>query len=230
MHLITIVEDESSLMDLIGLNLELEGYSTLRFSSGGSALRSIDKIIESELVILDVMLPEISGLDLCREIRKQSDIPILFLSAKGSTADRIAGLKLGANDYLPKPFDLEELLLKVGILIHKGVSPTTPDQLRVGSKEIDFTAFHVTDIDSGMVTELSKKEIELLRLFNEFEGRVVTRDEILDRLWGKDQFPTTRTIDNYILSFRKLFEKDPKNPVYFHSIRSVGYKFTNDQD
>jgi two-component system alkaline phosphatase synthesis response regulator PhoP len=230
MHLITIVEDESSLMDLIGLNLELEGYSTLRFSSGGSALRSIDKIIESELVILDVMLPEISGLDLCREIRKQSDIPILFLSAKGSTADRIAGLKLGANDYLPKPFDLEELLLKVGILIHKGVSPTTPDQLRVGSKEIDFTAFHVTDIDSGMVTELSKKEIELLRLFNEFEGRVVSRDEILDRLWGKDQFPTTRTIDNYILSFRKLFEKDPKNPVYFHSIRSVGYKFTNDQD
>jgi two-component system alkaline phosphatase synthesis response regulator PhoP len=217
-------------MDLIGLNLELEGYSTLRFSSGGSALRSIDKIIESELVILDVMLPEISGLDLCREIRKQSDIPILFLSAKGSTADRIAGLKLGANDYLPKPFDLEELLLKVGILIHKGVSPTTPDQLRVGSKEIDFTAFHVTDIDSGMVTELSKKEIELLRLFNEFEGRVVSRDEILDRLWGKDQFPTTRTIDNYILSFRKLFEKDPKNPVYFHSIRSVGYKFTNDQD
>ena len=131
---------------------------------------------------------------------------------------------------MPKPFDLEELLLKVGILIHKGVSPTTPDQLRVGSKEIDFTAFHVTDIGSGMVTELSKKEIELLRLFNEFEGRVVSRDEILDRLWGKDQFPTTRTIDNYILYFRKLFEKDPKNPVYFHSIRSVGYKFTNDQN
>jgi two-component system alkaline phosphatase synthesis response regulator PhoP len=230
MHLITIVEDESSLMDLIGLNLELEGYSTLRFSSGGSALRSIDKIIESELVILDVMLPEISGLDLCREIRKHSDIPILFLSAKGSTADRIAGLKLGANDYLPKPFDLEELLLKVGILIHKGVSPTTPDQLRVGTKEIDFNAFHVTDIGSGFITELSKKEIELLRLFNEFEGRVVSRDEILDRLWGKDQFPTTRTIDNYILSFRKLFEKDPKNPLYFHSIRSVGYKFTNDQN
>jgi two-component system alkaline phosphatase synthesis response regulator PhoP len=229
MHLITIVEDESSLMDLIGLNLELEGYSTLRFSSGGSALRSIDKIIESELVILDVMLPEISGLDLCREIRKHTDVPILFLSAKGSTADRIAGLKLGANDYLPKPFDLEELLLKVGILIHKGVSPTTPNQLRVGSKEIDFTAFHVTDVVSGMVTELSKKEIELLRLFNEFEGRVISRDEILDRLWGKDQFPTTRTIDNYILTFRKLFEKDPKNPVYFHSIRSVGYKFTNEQ-
>lgn len=230
MHLITIVEDESSLMDLIGLNLELEGYSTLRFSSGGLALRSIDKIIESELVILDVMLPEISGLDLCSEIRKHSDVPILFLSAKGSTADRIAGLKLGANDYLPKPFDLEELLLKVGILIHKGVSPTTPDQLRVGSKEIDFNAFHVTDISSGFITELSKKEIELLRLFNEFEGRVVSRDEILDRLWGKDQFPTTRTIDNYILSFRKLFEKDPKNPLYFHSIRSVGYKFTNDQN
>ncbi len=229
MHLITIVEDETSLMELIGLNLELEGYSTLRFSSGGLALRAMDRITESELVILDVMLPEVSGLDLCREIRKTSDVPVLFLSAKGSTADRIAGLKLGANDYLPKPFDLEELLLKVGILIHKGVSPTSPEKLLVGDKEIDFTAFHVTDIASGMLIELSKKEIELLRLFNEFEGRVVSRDEILDRLWGKDQFPTTRTIDNYILSFRKLFEKDPKNPVYFHSIRSVGYKFTNEQ-
>jgi two-component system alkaline phosphatase synthesis response regulator PhoP len=228
MHLITIVEDETSLMELIGLNLEMEGYSTLRFSSGGTAQRSLDKILESELVILDVMLPEVSGLDLCRELRKHSDIPILFLSAKGTTADRIAGLKLGANDYLPKPFDLEELLLKVGILLNKGALQTGPSLVRIGAMEVDFTAFHVTDTQRGMVTELSKKEIELLRLFNEFEGRVVSRDEILDRLWGKDQFPTTRTIDNYILSFRKLFEKDPKNPVYFHSIRSVGYKFTNE--
>jgi two-component system alkaline phosphatase synthesis response regulator PhoP len=188
MHLITIVEDETSLMELIGLNLEMEGYSTLRFTSGGTAQRSLDKILDSELVILDVMLPEVSGLDLCRELRKHSDIPILFLSAKGSTADRIAGLKLGANDYLPKPFDLEELLLKVGILLHKGALQTGPSILRIGAMEVDFTAFHVTDTQSGMVTELSKKEIELLRLFNEFEGRVVSRDEILDRLWGKDQF------------------------------------------
>jgi two-component system alkaline phosphatase synthesis response regulator PhoP len=182
-----------------------------------------------DLVILDVMLPEVSGLTICKEIRKSSKVPILFLSAKGTTQDRIAGLKIGANDYLPKPFDLEELLLRVQVLI-EGVEDiqVTPIKLTIGKLLIDFATFQVKNIETSEIHDLSKREIDLLKLFNEKRGLVVSREEILDNLWGRDQFPTARTIDNYILAFRKLFESDPKNPQYFHSIRGVGYKFTLD--
>ena len=227
MSTICLVEDEKSLSDLIQMNLEMEGYDVDSFQNGLDAFKIADKINKYQLVILDVMLPEVSGLDICREIRKFSMVPILFLSAKGTTEDRIAGLKLGANDYLSKPFDLEELLLRVSVLIGKPMLIKENFLLRIGSKEIDFETFEVKDTDSNDSFTLSKKEIELLKLFSEKENIVLSRDEILDVVWGKDQFPTTRTIDNYILSFRKLFEEDPKNPVFFHSIRAVGYKFTN---
>lgn len=227
MSTICLVEDEKSLSDLIQMNLEMEGYDVDSFQNGLDAFKIADKINKYQLVILDVMLPEVSGLDICREIRKFSMVPILFLSAKGTTEDRIAGLKLGANDYLSKPFDLEELLLRVSVLIGKPMLIKENFLLRIGSKEIDFETFEVKDTDSNDSITLSKKEIELLKLFSEKENIVLSRDEILDVVWGKDQFPTSRTIDNYILSFRKLFEEDPKNPVFFHSIRAVGYKFTN---
>jgi two-component system alkaline phosphatase synthesis response regulator PhoP len=176
------------------------------------------------------MLPKVNGLDICDEIRKTSKVPILFLSAKGTTADKIAGLKKGGNDYLSKPFDLEELLLRVQILLQTAspFNATTDSTLVIGNRTVDYTNYEVEDKSTGETIRLSKREIDLLQFFAENEGRVVSRDEILDKIWGKEQFPTTRTIDNYILSFRKLFEEDPKNPNYFHSIRSVGYKFTND--
>ena len=227
MSTICLVEDEKSLSDLIQMNLEMEGYDVDSFQNGLDAFKIADKINKYQLVILDVMLPEVSGLDICREIRKFSMVPILFLSAKGTTEDRSAGLKLGANDYLSKPFDLEELLLRVSVLIGKPALMKENSLLKIGSKEIDFETFEVKDTDSNDSFTLSKKEIELLKLFSEKENIVLSRDEILDVVWGKDQFPTSRTIDNYILSFRKLFEEDPKNPVFFHSIRAVGYKFTN---
>ena len=227
MSTICLVEDEKSLSDLIQMNLEMEGYDVDSFQNGLDAFKIADKINKYQLVILDVMLPEVSGLDICREIRKFSMVPILFLSAKGTTEDRIAGLKLGANDYLSKPFDLEELLLRVSVLIGKPMLIKENFLLKIGSKEINFETFEVKDTDSNDSITLSKKEIELLKLFSEKENIVLSRDEILDVVWGKDQFPTSRTIDNYILSFRKLFEEDPKNPVFFHSIRAVGYKFTN---
>ena len=227
---ICVVEDERSLSDMIRMNLEIEGYTVEIFNDGQEAFEKAQEIGQFNLVLLDVMLPKVSGLDICDEIRKTSKVPILFLSAKGTTTDKIAGLKKGGNDYLSKPFDLEELLLRVQILLQTAspLNATTETALIIGNKSVDYTNFEVEDKNTGETLRLSKREIDLLQFFAENEGRVVSRDEILDKIWGKEQFPTTRTIDNYILSFRKLFEDDPKNPHYFHSIRSVGYKFTND--
>ena len=229
MKKICLVEDESSLSDLIKMNLEIDGYHVEKIIHGTEAFLRAGEMESFDLVILDVMLPEVSGLTICKEIRKSSKVPILFLSAKGTTQDRIAGLKIGANDYLPKPFDLEELLLRVQVLI-EGVEDiqVTPIKLTIGKLLIDFATFQVKNIETSEIHDLSKREIDLLKLFNEKRGLVVSREEILDNLWGRDQFPTARTIDNYILAFRKLFEIDPKNPQYFHSIRGVGYKFTLD--
>ena len=222
---ICLVEDEQSLVEMIQFNLELDGYDVFAIRDGGLAKEHFELKIDYDLFILDVMLPRISGLDLCKIIREKSQAPILFLSAKGTTQDRIEGLKIGANDYLPKPFDLEELILKVKILTKKE-GEQKDFLLQVGALEVDFNTFEVRTPEDIIVHLFSKREIELLKLFQEKEGKVVSRDEILDRVWGKDSYPTARTIDNYILVFRKIFEKNARKPQFFHSIRSVGYKFT----
>jgi two-component system alkaline phosphatase synthesis response regulator PhoP len=224
---VCLVEDEQSLIELISLNLEIEGYHVQCFTDGQQGLDVLAKPFHFDLIILDVMLPHVNGFDICREVRKHANTPILFLSAKGTTADRVTGLKLGANDYLSKPFDLEEFLLKVQILTHGLISTETQNYMKIGEFRIDFTTFSVQGEGDLEVHQFSKREIELLALFNEKEGKVISRNEILDRVWGTDQFPTTRTIDNYILVFRKLFENDPKNPKHFFSIRGVGYKFVS---
>jgi two-component system alkaline phosphatase synthesis response regulator PhoP len=222
---ICLVEDEQSLVEMIQFNLELDGYEVFAIRDGGLAKEHFELKIDYDLFILDVMLPRISGLELCKIIREKSQAPILFLSAKGTTQDRIEGLKIGANDYLPKPFDLEELILKVKILTKKE-GEQKDFLLQVGELEVDFNTFEVRSLENEIVHLFSKREIELLQLFQEKEGKVVSRDEILDRVWGKDSYPTARTIDNYILVFRKIFEKNARKPQFFHSIRSVGYKFT----
>jgi two-component system alkaline phosphatase synthesis response regulator PhoP len=228
MHQILVVEDESGLREMIQLNLELEGFGVTTCSNGRQALAYTQELDRFALVILDVMLPEVSGLDICRAYRQHSDVPILFLSAKGTTIDRIAGLKLGANDYLPKPFDLEELLLRVQVLIKtkEKQQAAATDTLKIGDWEVVYATYEVRHLQSDARQLLTKREIELLQLFQSKQEEVVSRDEILSALWGNDQYPTGRTIDNYILNFRKIFEPDPKNPLYFHSIRGVGYKFT----
>ncbi|HLP55159.1 MAG TPA: response regulator transcription factor [Fluviicola sp.] len=226
MYHILVIEDEPALSEMIQLNLELEGYEVTTCSNGRVALSYSEKLTQFQLVILDVMLPEVSGLDICRAFRQHSEIPILFLSAKGTTVDRIAGLKLGANDYLPKPFDLEELLLRIQVLLKSNEKEAVAENLVVGDKEVIYATYEVVDRKTNQKELLSKREIELLQLFQSKQDQVVSRDEILATLWGNDQYPTGRTIDNYILNFRKLFETDPKNPRYFHSIRGVGYKFT----
>jgi two-component system alkaline phosphatase synthesis response regulator PhoP len=223
---ICLIEDEENIVELIRLNLELEGFTVRSFQNGMRAKEMINEVIQHDLIILDVMLPEYSGFDLCKDIRALSDTPILFLSAKGIATDRIHGLKLGANDYLAKPFDLEELILRIRNLVS-----TKTDQkiksIQIGEVKVNFSSYEAHNNNGEIIHVFSKREIELLELFNENEGKVVSRDLILDKLWGKDNFPTSRTIDNYILIFRKIFENDPKNPIFFHSVRGVGYRFTN---
>ena len=225
MQRICLVEDEKSIGEIIQLNLELEGYKIIWKTNGTDASAYFNEGLDFDLIILDVMLPGVNGIDLCRQIREKSDVPILFLSAKGTTTDRIHGLKSGGNDYLPKPFDLEELLLRVKILVGTNTS-ISKEKVIIGAFEVNFKSFVLINTINSDEIKFSKKEIALIELFVVREGEVVSRDEILDKIWGKDQFPTSRTIDNYILNLRKIFEMDPKNPQYFHSIRGVGYKFT----
>ena len=225
---ILLVEDEENLQEALKLNLELEGYEVSCCADGASAL----KIIHQEyfdLIILDVMLPEVDGISVCESIRLQNiQIPILILSAKNSSSDRVLGLKKGADDYLTKPFNLEELLLRVDKLIKKNELLTTknntPDLYYFGKNKIDFNGLISTN-KTGKEISLTKKEAMLLRLLIENKNEVVTREKILQAVWGYHVYPTTRTIDNFILNFRKYFEDDSKNPVFFQSVRGVGYKF-----
>ena len=227
---ILLVEDEENLQEALKLNLELEGYEVTSSYDGADALKVIRKE-HFDLIILDVMLPEIDGITVCETIRLHNlTIPILILSAKNSSADRVLGLKKGADDYLTKPFNLEELLLRVNNLIKKSEQLSTkqplPEIYEFGKNKIDFKALECYNKTGEKIT-LTKKEGMLLKLLIENKNEVVTREKILQTVWGYNVYPTTRTIDNFILSFRKYFEADSRNPQYFHSVRGVGYKFTD---
>lgn len=226
---ILLVEDEEHLLKTILLNLELENYQVTTATDGIDALKKF-RAASFDLIILDVMLPELNGFDVCEEIRKDNvRVPVLFLTAKGSSEDKVKGLKLGADDYLTKPFNLEELLLRVQILIKRHNPTNQPvrslEQYTFSNNEINFITYEIKGVN-GFQTEITKREIALLRLLIERKGEVISREEILDEVWGTEAFPSSRTIDNYIVSFRKYFEKNQKEPRHFHSIRGVGYKFT----
>jgi len=224
-----IAEDEESLREGLKLNLELEGYEVTTVENGPAVI----KMVRNEyfdLIILDIMLPDMDGITVCETIRMQhNEVPILFLSARNTSADKVEGLKKGGDDYLTKPFNLEELLLRVDKLVTKNKKIREPqainDVYEFAGCKIDFAAHTCLD-KNKQLHELSKKEAALLRLLVEHEGDVVSREQILQIVWGYNVYPTTRTIDNFILNFRKFFEKDSRNPRHFHSIRGIGYKFT----
>lgn len=226
---ILLVEDEENLHEALKLNLELEGYEVSSAFDGAAALKSFREEY-FDLIILDVMLPEIDGISVTETIRlKNNEVPILILSAKNNSADRVLGLKKGADDYLTKPFNLEELLLRVKKLIEKNKKiqdkETVGDTYIFGKNKIDFKAQDASTCH-GEKIQLSKKEVMLLKLLIENKNEVVPREKILQSVWGYNVYPTTRTIDNFILNFRKYFEEDSRNPTYFHSVRGVGYKFS----
>jgi two-component system alkaline phosphatase synthesis response regulator PhoP len=226
---ILLVEDEENLHEALKLNLELEGYDVTSAFDGAAALKAVETEY-FDLIILDVMLPEMDGISVAESIRiGNNEVPILILSAKNSSADRVLGLKKGADDYLTKPFNLEELLLRVHKLINKNKKlqdkSSVGNSYTFGNNLIDFKAQEATTRTNGKI-QLSKKETMLLKLLIENKNEVVPREKILQAVWGYNVYPTTRTIDNFILNFRKYFEEDSRNPKYFHSVRGVGYKYS----
>lgn len=227
---ILVVDDEENLHEALRLNLELEGYEVTSAYDGNEALKKINNEY-FDLIIMDIMMPEVDGISVTETVRvNNNDVPILMLSARNSSADRVLGLKKGADDYLAKPFNLEELLLRVDKLIQKNkkiqVKESIGDVYDFGNNKIDFKAQDAITWN-GQRVELSKKEAMLLKLLIENKGDVVTREKILQMVWGYNVYPTTRTIDNFILNFRKYFEEDSRNPKHFHSVRGVGYKYTD---
>jgi two-component system alkaline phosphatase synthesis response regulator PhoP len=226
---ILIVDDEEHLADALAHNLQFEGFSTTIAYDGEEGLQ-LARTIQFDLVILDIMMPKLDGLEVCRRLRATgSKVPILFLTAKSADADRLLGLKVGADDYVAKPFLLEELILRIhGIFRRQEWYSTAPDEqevFRFGDNEVNFRTYEATT--GGRTVGLTEKECMLMKLLVERKNQVVSREEILERVWGYRFSTSSRTIDNFIVRLRRYFEPDAKNPVFIHSVRGVGYRFTS---
>lgn len=235
---ILVVEDEEHIADGIKLNLTLQGYDTIIAKDGVEGL-DLWKDWKPDLIVLDIMLPRIDGISVLQNIRLEDQkVPILILSARGTTADKIKGLKHGVDDYLSKPFDLDEFLLRVERLLtrvsmYEKTDITGVEKLgdidktfRFGENEIDFTS-SVASCHAGEIN-LTEQEVKLLKLFISNPGKALSRQKLLEIGWGYTKNMTTRTVDNFLVRFRKYFEKDPKKPVHFKSRRSVGYIFNKE--
>jgi two-component system alkaline phosphatase synthesis response regulator PhoP len=226
-YAILLVEDEVHLHDALKLNLSIEGYEVSSAYDGPEAIKQIEHA-HFDLIILDIMLPSLDGFSITEMVRlKNNQTPILILSAKNTSANKVQGLKLGADDYMTKPFNLEELLLRVSKLIQKSnAAAQVPinESYQFSGNTFDFKSLEAINYTGEKIT-LTKKEAMLLKLLIDNKNTVVARERILQTVWGYNVFPNTRTIDNFILNFRKYFELDARNPRHFISIRGVGYKF-----
>ncbi len=223
---VLLVEDEESLQKLIKLNLNLEQLEVVIADNGREALKLFENQ-RFDLIVLDIMLPEMDGFEVCERIRIIDDkVPILFLTAKDSSVDRVKGLKIGGDDYLVKPFNLEELLLRVGKLLKRNAKRDVPysETVTFGQNEIDFETYMGVNF-KGKAIKLTDKEVKLLKLFTGKPNEVISRQQIMEVAWGYDVYPSTRTIDNFVVNLRKYFELNPKQPKHFLSVRGVGYKF-----
>jgi two-component system alkaline phosphatase synthesis response regulator PhoP len=234
-HRVLIVEDDPHLAAGVGENLQAEGYVVTVVTDGQQALDWL-RAHPCELILLDVMLPKIDGFTVCRCLREDgNNTPVLFLTARGDPADRVHGLEAGGDDYLAKPFHLRELLLRVRAILrrwdwYRNASSTSATAvLRFGGNEIDFRAFRGRSFN-GAVQELTEKEAMILKVLAEHPGEIVSREDLLERVWGDDVFPSTRTVDNFILRLRKRFERDPANPRHFLTVWGVGYRFLTEAE
>jgi two-component system response regulator RegX3 len=222
---ILIVEDEESLADSIRYNLEREGYAVTVAPDGRRALERF-RAEPPTLVILDLMLPEVSGLDLCRAIRAESDVPIIMVTAKDSEADKVTGLELGADDYVTKPFSVRELVSRVRALLRRAGLRTGESKEAVlggGTVQMDVVRHEVQV--AGEARAFPPKEFELLETFLRRKGRLLTRDFLIEEVWGSDYFGDTKTLDVHVKRLRKKIEADPHNPAHLVTVRGLGYKF-----
>ena len=228
---ILVVEDDAHLAAGLRINLDLEGYDPV---IAGSAEEGLEFWRRGgiELVLLDVRLPGMDGFEFCRLVRREGDrVPILFLTARGGNKDRIRGLDEGGDDYIAKPFELQELLARIKSIFRRQDwfrGQEAPDTLRIGRAEVNLRAYQATT-PNGTVT-LKEKEAMILRLLREHAGEPIDRETILDRVWGFGAYPTTRTVDNFILSLRKIVEIDPRRPQHIVTVHGVGYRLVLDPD
>ncbi len=222
---ILIIEDEEDLVKGLKLNLADEGYEVDWASDGEEGLRKAMQETP-DLIILDIMLPEMDGLEVCRELRQKNiGIPIIMLTAKGEEIDKVVGLEIGADDYITKPFSVRELLARLKAHLRRAErdEKAVPKVYSFGDVEIDFAHFKARR--KGKELDLTSIEMEILKYLIAHRGEVVTRDDMLDKIWGYDSYPTTRTIDNHILKLRKKIEEDPAHPQYILSVYGGGYRF-----
>ncbi|HLY51924.1 MAG TPA: response regulator transcription factor [Steroidobacteraceae bacterium] len=227
---VLVVEDDPHLAAGVMENLRAEGYLVEAADNGRVALEWL-RANSCALIVLDVMLPELDGFAVCRALREAGDsTPVLFLTARGDPADRVRGLEAGGDDYLAKPFHLAEFLLRVRAILrrwdwYRSASATAATAtLRFGGNEVDFRAFRARSWN-GEPQELTEKEAMILKVLAEHAGEIVSREDLLERVWGYDVFPSTRTVDNFILRLRKRFEREPANPRHFLTVWGVGYRF-----
>lgn len=225
---VLIVEDEPGLADSVRYSLEAEGFEVLTAENGLAGMESA-RANPPDLVLLDLMLPEISGLDVCREIRRFSDVPIIMLTAKDGEADKVAGLELGADDYMTKPFSMRELVARVRAQLRraaKGGAPIESNEvLRGGDIELDIDAYVVRV--GGDDVELRPKEFELLESLMRRKNRLAERHTLIDEVWGPSYFGDTKTLDVHIKRLRVKLETDSKNPEHILTVRGLGYKFVD---
>jgi len=224
MKRILVVEDDPAILKGLEAALQEEHYEVLK-AMDGEKCHQIAKDEKLDLIILDIMLPKKHGFDVCRDLRKEGfDTPILFLTSKKEEMDKVLGLELGADDYVTKPFSIRELLARVKALLRRKTQIKREiDEYSFGNIHVDFKKQTASKNKESI--KLSAKEFEVLKYFILHEGEVITRDILLDDVWGYENFPTTRTVDNYILSLRKKIEDNPNNPKYLITIHTAGYKF-----
>ena len=221
---VLIVEDDPAILRGLSDNLSCEHYDVSTAADGETALKVIDAD-KPDLILLDLMLPRMSGYEVCRTLRARGDLtPIMMLTARGEEAERVLGLDLGADDYMTKPFSMRELLARVRALLRRGQAERSmPAELTFADVTIDFRRYEA--MKNGRQVDLTRKEFGLLRLLASRNGEVITRDELLNEVWGYEALPTTRTVDNHIASLRAKLEPDPAHPRYVLTVHGVGYKW-----
>jgi DNA-binding response OmpR family regulator len=226
-HRILVVEDEPPILNGIKDTLELEEYEVVTATDGQEGLR-LALSIDPDVVLLDVMMPKLSGIDVLRKLRENRIRgSIILLTAKSGEEDKVRGLKLGADDYVTKPFSVVELLARVQAVLRRTDPPKDNlNDVKFHDIRIDFEKLEAFKNDKKL--DLTPREFKILRLFVENPRRVVSRNELLDKVWGYDVFPTTRTVDNHIVKLRKAVEDQPSDPKIISSVRGVGYKFNAD--